>query len=104
MGAIFAAQGQNLEAKPNLRQKRNPPYISPTDDLPTGVKDWEPSAALFGGEDGFTYLDFLTRHGRDWLRPRGWLILECGSNQADRLRKLAVARGYSEVRAEFDLS
>ena len=82
----------------------NPPYISPTDDLPTGVKDWEPSAALFGGEDGFTYLDFLTRHGRDWLRPRGWLILECGSNQADRLRKLAVARGYSEVRAEFDLS
>ncbi len=82
----------------------NPPYVSSSYRLPPVIADWEPAGALIGGEDGFIYLDLLAREGRQWLRPGGWLILECGSDQAIRLRDLAIARGYNEVTVNVDLS
>ncbi len=82
----------------------NPPYVSPDYELPSAVADWEPSDALIGGIDGFAYLEYITRDGRQWLRPGGWLVLECGSDQAVRLRNLAIARGYSEVVIKADLA
>ena len=82
----------------------NPPYVSPEYELPSAVADWEPTDALIGGNDGFVYLDLLVREGRNWLRPGGWLVLECGSDQAVQLSELAMARGYSEVAIETDLA
>ncbi len=82
----------------------NPPYISPDEDLPKVVKDWEPETALIGGKDGFVYLDTLVQQGRNWLRPGGWLVLECGSNQAQRLCELAISRGYDAPKIGHDLS
>jgi len=82
----------------------NPPYVSSNYPLPAVVANWEPSIALLGGEDGFNYLDLLARESRRWLRPGGWLILECGSEQTVRLRDLAIARGYNEVTIHCDIS
>ena len=82
----------------------NPPYVSPGDELPSSVLEWEPSNALIGGSDGFAYLDHLIREGRHWLRPGGWLVLECGSNQAVQVSNLAVSRGYAEIAVKTDLA
>tara|TARA_Y100000768_G_C23985841_1_gene688782 strand:+ start:2862 stop:4370 length:1509 start_codon:yes stop_codon:yes gene_type:complete len=82
----------------------NPPYISSDHQLPAVVGEWEPSDALFGGEDGFRHLDLLVREGRQWLRPGGWLILECGSDQGVRLENLLTARGYCETEINLDMS
>ena len=82
----------------------NPPYVSSNDQLPSVVADWEPVQALIGGEDGFRHLDLLVREGRNWLRPGGWLILECGSEQGIRLQSLLIARGYCEVEINLDMS
>ena len=82
----------------------NPPYISSDYQLPAVVADWEPAGALFGGKDGFRYLDLLAREGRQWLRPGGWLILECGSDQGIRLENLLIARGYCDVEINLDIS
>ena len=82
----------------------NPPYVSSNYPLPPVITNWEPTAALLGGEDGFTYLDLLARESRRWLRPGGWLILECGSDQTSRLRDLVIARGYNEVAINRDFS
>ena len=46
----------------------------------------------------------MTRQGRNWIRPGGWLVLECGSNQAERLRDLAISRGYEAAQIGHDLS
>ena len=82
----------------------NPPYVSSNYPLPAVIANWEPTSALLGGEDGFTYLDLLARESRSWLRPGGWLILECGSDQTVRLRDLVIARGYNGVAINRDFS
>ena len=102
-GDWFAALPKELFGQLDLLIS-NPPYISPADDLPKVVKDWEPRTALIAGEDGFAYLDVLTQYGRNWLRPGGWLVLECGSNQAQRLSELAIARGFDATQIGQDLS
>jgi len=82
----------------------NPPYVSSNYPLPAVIANWEPSLALLGGEDGFNYLDLLARESRRWLRPGGWLVLECGTEQTVRLRDLVIARGYNEVAINSDFS
>ncbi|HAF67709.1 MAG TPA: peptide chain release factor N(5)-glutamine methyltransferase [Acidimicrobiaceae bacterium] len=82
----------------------NPPYVSSDYELPAVIADWEPTTALFGGGDGFRHLDLLTREGRQWLRPGGRIVLECGSDQATRLQNLLTARGYGEVETNIDMS
>ena len=102
-GDWFAALPNELFGQLHLLIS-NPPYISPDDDLPQAVRNWEPATALIAGVDGFVCLLALTQQGRDWLRPGGWLILECASNQAQRLSDLATARGYEATTIGRDLS
>ena len=82
----------------------NPPYVPSNVDLPPAVADWEPSMALVAEQDGFIHLALLTRSAREWLRPSGWLVLECGSEQTSRLHALAIARGFEDVTVGDDLS
>jgi release factor glutamine methyltransferase len=60
------------------------PYV-PTDAirlLPRDVQAFEPRAALDGGPDGLHLLRDVARRSAGWLRPRGWLLLEVGGDQA----------------------
>lgn len=82
----------------------NPPYVSPHYELPSEVANWEPSNALIAGSAGFANLEHIARASRQWLCPGGWLVLECGSDQAVRLHNLLVARGYTEVIIKSDLA
>ena len=75
----------------------NPPYLGRDEiaALPTEIRDHEPRAALWGGEDG---LDFYRR----WLGPAvnrlrggGHLLMECGAGQWPALKRLLSEAGLS---------
>ena len=69
----------------------NPPYI-PTaeiDKLGADVKDFEPVEALDGGKDGLDYIRQLILEGPQHLKDKGYLILEFGFGQAEKIKELA---------------
>jgi len=66
----------------------NPPYV-PDTVLPTlapEVRDHEPRVALAGGADGLDVLDALVAEAAAVLAPGGWLVVELGCGQAERVR------------------
>ncbi len=76
----------------------NLPYVATGElvTLPRQVREFEPTLALDGGDDGlrviasvFTLL--TTDEGRSKLCPGAWLFLEIGAGQGDAARNLAQA-------------
>jgi len=65
----------------------NPPYVplADYDTLPPGVKHYEPQGALFGGRDGLDFYRRLVPAARAKLKPGGFILLEAGAGQADRV-------------------
>ncbi len=88
----------------------NPPYIDreQMECLMPEVKDYEPHAALYGGEDGLTFYRILTAEGAKYLRPAGsdgkggYLIVEIGYDQGIAVSELLSANGFSEVKVIKD--
>jgi release factor glutamine methyltransferase len=77
----------------------NPPYI-PSDEiaqLPPGVRDYEPHAALDGGPDGFAVFDELVRQAKECLAPGGYLIVEIGAPQEQPAKERLVRQGGYEL-------
>jgi release factor glutamine methyltransferase len=69
----------------------NVPYV-PTELLATlasDVVEYEPLMALDGGVDGLMHLRRLLDQANHWLAPRGWLVLEIGSDQGKEVVTLA---------------
>jgi len=82
----------------------NPPYI-PTadiDTLDTSVKDYEPRAALDGGEDGLDYFRAIIENWSKLLKKGGHLALECGENQAPAIRYLMKQNAFSDIKTYKD--
>ncbi len=74
----------------------NPPYLTAKEmeELQTEVK-YEPSTALFGGEDG---LDFYKKLFGLWklrLKKGGIFAVEVGDKQAEAVRTLMETEGYT---------
>jgi len=84
----------------------NPPYI-PTEQiatLETGVRDYEPHAALDGGADGLCVVSRLIDQAILLLKPGGHLILEIGTAQEGPVRSLIEAHAeYRLVPTIHDL-
>jgi release factor glutamine methyltransferase len=75
----------------------NPPYIAHEDmeQLPVGVRHYEPHLALDGGPGGFAVFDRLVDRARPLLKPGGYLIVEIGSPQEAHARqRIAGYAGY----------
>jgi release factor glutamine methyltransferase len=68
----------------------NPPYTKLVE-LPAGILDYEPHAALDGGPDGLSYLRDLLVQAEDRLRPRGAVLLEIDPRQRSVVTSLAAA-------------
>lgn len=84
----------------------NPPYIARPDraSLPADVRDYEPEAALFGGDDGLDVIRALVVEAADALRPGGALIMEIGAGQADGVAALLRATpAFEEIGLQPDL-
>jgi release factor glutamine methyltransferase len=85
----------------------NPPYISPAekDDLPAGVRDWEPPLALFSGEDGMAAIRGIVRESAALLEPGGLLALEIDSRRAVLARECAATDSrFRDVEIRTDLT
>ena len=76
----------------------NLPYIAHTewDQLPPAVKEYEPRLALDGGPDGLDVYRRLLEEAPLVLRPKGFLFMEVGVDQAGVLCELVKNRGCFE--------
>jgi len=68
----------------------NPPYItrSEIEGLAKEVRHYEPTIALNGGEDGLTFYRKIISHAPYYLKKGGWLLLEVGQSQAEKVSEL----------------
>ena len=68
----------------------NPPYIKSGDiqKLQTEVKDFEPSLALDGGEDGLDFYRIIAANARGYLNEKGTVFLEVGEGQAESVKNM----------------
>ena len=80
----------------------NPPYIRKGDiaSLQREVKDFEPAAALDGGEDGLDFYRRLAEEAPSRLRAGGVLLCECGKGQSSAVA--ALFAGFANVRVMND--
>ncbi len=65
----------------------NPPYISAAEyeELPIGVKDFEPRLALLAGQTGVEFYEKLIYQSKNHLKKDGWLFMEIGAPQAEKI-------------------
>lgn len=83
----------------------NPPYVAGDDPALAGDGlRYEPRGALTPGGDGYAALLTLIDGAPGHLLAGGWLILEHGESQGERLRAALVARGFSHVTSHRDLA
>jgi release factor glutamine methyltransferase len=77
----------------------NPPYIphEGIENLPPGVRDYEPQLALDGGPGGLAVFDRLLSGAPNLLKVGGYLILEIGSPQEKPAREKISAHGDFEL-------
>lgn len=68
----------------------NPPYISDDEfrTLPEDVAGYEPTIALISQGDGTAFHQGLIAGGRYLLKKGGWLFMEIGSSQKERVEEL----------------
>ena len=80
---------ENIQGKFNVIVS-NPPYINSDEIsmLQKEVKDFEPSIALDGGKDGLDFYRIICKNAPLYLNDNGILLLECGENQAEKIKEL----------------
>ena len=68
----------------------NPPYIDSfgIEYLDNDVKNYEPKVALNGGIDGLSCIDLVIKKSSRLIRRKGRLLIEIGSNQLDKTKKI----------------
>lgn len=81
----------------------NPPYIASADPHLARLVH-EPLQALTAGTDGLDDIRCIIQQAPSHLLPDGWLLLEHGYDQAERVRQLLAQRGFWRVRSRQDLA
>lgn len=82
----------------------NPPYIAADDPhLAEGDVRFEPRSALVADADGMADLLYLVHAAQHYLMASGWLLLEHGYAQADKVREALTSAGYQNVESVRDL-
>ncbi|MFA5715504.1 MAG: HemK family protein methyltransferase [Candidatus Paceibacterota bacterium] len=84
----------------------NPPYVAEKriDEVGEDVKEFEPSVALYGGEDGMEYIEKFLTEATEYLREKGVVYMEFDPEQKDTIEEIVVNR-YSKsefFKDEFD--
>ncbi|HKM81018.1 MAG TPA: peptide chain release factor N(5)-glutamine methyltransferase [Candidatus Acidoferrum sp.] len=84
----------------------NPPYIGhrDADSLPREVRDHEPPAALFAGEQGYELYGALIPQAARHLKPGGLLVLELGYNSLPAVQPLLDPSHWTDVGVTNDLA
>lgn len=68
----------------------NPPYVSEKEwpSLQEEIRNYEPKEALVAGESGLEFIDKLIQGAPTFLKPGGFLCLEIGFDQKDKVLSL----------------
>jgi release factor glutamine methyltransferase len=84
----------------------NPPYIAKKEKaaLPIEVRDHEPPAALYGGEEGYELYGRLIPEAARHLKPGGLLVLELGHDSLPAVRPLLEAPEWTNLLVTNDLA
>jgi release factor glutamine methyltransferase len=84
----------------------NPPYVATTDReaMAVEVREFEPTKALFAGEDGLAIYRRLIPAAQEKLTQGGWLAMEIGCGQAEAIAGLLAAAGFAQVEFARDLA
>lgn len=82
----------------------NPPYVNPADreTLSPDVREYEPSEALFAGEEGLAIYRQLLRETPPLLVAGGFLAVEIGQGQREAIASVAGERGLAVERVVND--
>lgn len=84
----------------------NPPYI-PSSAVPQDpeVRDYDPTLALYSGDDGLDVIRAIAAEARSWLRPGGFLAMEHADVQGEAVPDVVrAAGGFAEVSDHRDLA
>ena len=81
----------------------NPPYIAAADTHLAALAH-EPLQALASGADGLDAIRAIVPQATRHLLPGGWLLLEHGYDQAQRVCALLGQAGFSQVQSRRDLA
>lgn len=73
----------------------NPPYIPEGRELPSSVTLYEPSVALYGGDDGLSLIRRIVKEARNHLRPDGSLWIEADIDNIEAARTLMEESGFT---------
>lgn len=79
----------------------NPPYIE-SDDPHLQALTYEPLSALVADQNGLADLQHIITQAPAHLIHGGWLWLEHGYNQAEAVRALLAANGFSQISSVKD--
>jgi len=84
----------------------NPPYIGRREaaSLPREVREHEPAAALYGGEEGYELYAGLIAQAAKHLKRGGILVLELGHNSLPAVQPLLDASHWVNVAVTNDLA
>jgi release factor glutamine methyltransferase len=61
------------------------------------VGEFEPHSALFGGTDGLVVVRRIVADAPEFLRPKGFLLIEIGFGQATSVREMFDDSVWSDV-------
>lgn len=83
----------------------NPPYVAEngTEECSPETK-YEPQTALLGGTDGLKFYRAITENYKDSLKEKGMLCFEVGIGQADPVKEILNAAGFTGIDAKKDLN
>lgn len=83
----------------------NPPYIAKNDEhLTQGDLRFEPITALASGQDGLDDIRKIIQAAPQYLNSKGWLMLEHGYDQSEKVAELLKQHGFNQVSHAPDLS
>jgi len=76
----------------------NPPYVSEKDygQLDAWVKT-EPRQALYAGAEGMDYLNIIARESGRFITTGGFVAVEVGYDQAEKVKKAFHERGFKDI-------
>ncbi len=83
----------------------NPPYVaySEGDKVQRSVKEFEPQAAVFAGENGLDIIRPLIAQAHAALRPGGWLAIEIGYSMREQVLELLSPTMWESIHVVPDL-
>lgn len=81
----------------------NPPYIDERDEhLSQGDVRFEPLSALVAEEQGYADLHYIIEQAPHYLKPQGWLLLEHGWRQGEKVRSLFAENLWRSIETVRD--